>query len=344
MPAIQSGKVLVSGANGYVAVWVVKKLLEEGYTVRGTVRSEKSIPYLKQLFDSYGDKVEFIVVPDITKPGAFDDALKDIDAIAHTASPFHFNFEHPRELIDPAVLGTTGILESALKHGQHVKRVIILSSCAAVMEADGYPEPVVLTEKDWNVRAAANCEKQGQDASHADAYFASKTLAEHAAWDFAAKHKGEVTFDVVALNPPYVHGPFLQDVSAPEKLNVSLLSVYNNAVKGGQTDAELASSPGSWVDVRDLAQAHVLAFQKEAAGGERIIVASGPFTWQQWVHAAHEIDSKLPSGTAGYDYANIKFPIKHDNTKSRQILGIDYIGITRCTRDILAQFKELGWY
>lgn len=66
MPALQSGKVLVSGANGYIAVWVVKKLLEDGFAVRGTVRSEKSIPYLQQLFSSYGDKVEFVIVPDIT--------------------------------------------------------------------------------------------------------------------------------------------------------------------------------------------------------------------------------------------------------------------------------------
>lgn len=169
--------------------------------------------------------------------------MKDVDAIAHTASPFHFNVSHPKELIEPAVLGTTGILESALKHGKNVKRIIILSSCAAVMEADGYPEPVVLTEKDWNVRAAANCEKLGKDASLVDAYFASKTLAERAAWDFAAKHKGEASFDIVALDPPYVHGPFLHEVETPEKLNTSLLSVYNTIVKGGQSDEELAASP-----------------------------------------------------------------------------------------------------
>lgn len=67
MPAVQSGKILVSGANGYVAVWVITKLLEAGYAVRGTVRSERSIPYLQQHFQSYGDKVEFVIVPDITK-------------------------------------------------------------------------------------------------------------------------------------------------------------------------------------------------------------------------------------------------------------------------------------
>lgn len=67
MPTVQSGKVLVTGANGYIAVWLVKKLLDEGYSVRGTVRSASKGVYLQKLFASYGDKFELVVVEDITK-------------------------------------------------------------------------------------------------------------------------------------------------------------------------------------------------------------------------------------------------------------------------------------
>lgn len=67
MPAVPKGKVLVSGCNGYVAVWVVKQLLEDGYAVRGTVRRESAIPYLKELFEAYSDRFEIVIVPDITK-------------------------------------------------------------------------------------------------------------------------------------------------------------------------------------------------------------------------------------------------------------------------------------
>lgn len=67
MPAVTKGKVLVSGCNGYVAVWIVKQLLEDGFAVRGTVRRETAIPYLSNLFESYGDRFEVVVVPDITK-------------------------------------------------------------------------------------------------------------------------------------------------------------------------------------------------------------------------------------------------------------------------------------
>lgn len=70
MPAVAASsttKVLVSGANGYIAVWVVRKLLEKGFAVRGTVRSDAKGVFLKETFKSYGDKFELVIVPDITK-------------------------------------------------------------------------------------------------------------------------------------------------------------------------------------------------------------------------------------------------------------------------------------
>lgn len=67
MPAISTGKVLVTGANGFIAVWVVKTLLEQGFAVRGTVRSESKAAHLRETFASYGDKLEIVIVEDITK-------------------------------------------------------------------------------------------------------------------------------------------------------------------------------------------------------------------------------------------------------------------------------------
>lgn len=69
MPAIAPNTrslVLVTGANGYIAVHVVRELLEKGYRVRGTVRKQRAIAYLKTVFASHGNDLEFIVVPDIT--------------------------------------------------------------------------------------------------------------------------------------------------------------------------------------------------------------------------------------------------------------------------------------
>jgi nucleoside-diphosphate-sugar epimerase len=117
MPTVSPpAKVLVSGANGFIAVWVIQTLLEKGYAVRGTVRSLEKGKYLKTLFEKYSDKFELVVVADITKvsgfclpisasitayhqEGAFDEAVKGVDAIEHTASPFHFNADDPEGYI-----------------------------------------------------------------------------------------------------------------------------------------------------------------------------------------------------------------------------------------------------
>jgi nucleoside-diphosphate-sugar epimerase len=88
-------KILLTGANGYLATWIVKKYLEAGYSVRGTVRSLSKGAFLKDKFAHYGDRFELVVVEDITKDGAFDEAVKGVDAIAHTASPFHYKSTNP---------------------------------------------------------------------------------------------------------------------------------------------------------------------------------------------------------------------------------------------------------
>ena len=88
-------KVLVTGANGYLATWVIKKYLEAGYSVRGAVRSISKSAFLKDKFGHYGDRFEIVVVEDIAKDGAFDEAVSGVDAIAHTASPVEINPTNP---------------------------------------------------------------------------------------------------------------------------------------------------------------------------------------------------------------------------------------------------------
>ncbi|KAG6333457.1 hypothetical protein ID866_5627, partial [Astraeus odoratus] len=283
MPVIRPpSKVLVSGANGYVAMWVVHELLEQGYAVRGTVRSAEKGEYIKKQFAKYGDKLEIVVVEDITKladtlqEGAFDRAVKGVDAIAHTASPFHFNASRPAELIGPAVQGTVGILQSTLKHGTSVKRVVITSSVGAVVRDE--PTPTTFTEKDWNLQSLEIVNEQGENAPKLAIYRASKTLAEQAAWKFVEEHKQEINWDIAVLNPPYVLGPAIHEVTDPASLNTSAKLFYDHVADATKVEAlgnEYLSKAGAcWVDVRDLGVAHRLALEKPEAGNERIIVSA----------------------------------------------------------------------
>jgi len=226
MVAVSSpAKVLVTGANGYLAVWVVKKYLEAGYSVRGTVRSLSKSTFLTEKFSNYGDRFELVAVEDITKDGAFDEAVKGVDVIAHTASPFHFKATDPNgmsslsyqkarvffllkrvhsDIIIPAVRGTTSILNSALKHGSNVKRFVLTSSAVAVREPTTVPR--AFAESDWNNADVEAVKTKGSAAGPAVMYMASKALAEKAAWEFVAAHKSEISWDLVAINPPYIFG------------------------------------------------------------------------------------------------------------------------------------------
>ena len=98
MPAVlPPAKVLVSGANGLVAIWTVRVLLDRGYTVCGTVRSESKTSYLREIFSDElsAGKLELVIVPDITAPGAFDEAVQGVDAIEHIASPYRMTSDDP---------------------------------------------------------------------------------------------------------------------------------------------------------------------------------------------------------------------------------------------------------
>ncbi|OSD07837.1 NAD-P-binding protein [Trametes coccinea BRFM310] len=341
MPALTSGKVLVTGANGYIAVWVVKTLLEHGFSVRGTVRSESKAAHLRKLFNSYGDKFEVVIVEDITKDGAFDEAVKGVDAIEHTASPFHFKAIEPDELIVPAVHGTTSVLKSAQKYGTSVKRVVITSSTAAVILP--VTEPRVLTEADWNEASIQEVKEKGRDASAPAKYRASKTLAERAAWEFYEKNKDTLSWDLVVLNPPFVFGPAIHDVDVPENLNESAREWYLNVVKGKLDNDALATVGASHVDVRDLALAHTLALQKPEVAGERIIISAGAWKWQDFVSAAHRLDSRLPAGNTSYDPTKAVHLVQYSSDKERRLLGIKFRSIEETTKDTLEDFKARGW-
>ena len=163
----------------------------------------------------------------------------DVDAIAHTASPFHIDADDPDEVIVPAILGTKNLLAAAKQYGNDVKRVVLTSSCTAIATSRG--EAGVRDETDWNEWSVEEVRTKGRDAHPLDKYRASKTLAERAAWDFWNGHKSEVGWDLVVLNPPFVFGPFLHEADKPENLNESAREFYDTVVKGAKDNNALAS-------------------------------------------------------------------------------------------------------
>ncbi|WWC63267.1 uncharacterized protein I303_105867 [Kwoniella dejecticola CBS 10117] len=337
MPAIKPGSlVLVTGASGYISSHTVEAFLDQGYNVRGTVRSTSKGEYLANLFKDKKGKFEYAIVEDIGKDGAFDEAVKGVDGVAHMASPFHFNAEEPEELFTPAIQGTVGVLESLKKNNPNVQRVVVTSSVASVMDSNMKP-PHTFTEKDWNVVSPKECEEQGKNASGQAKYRASKALAERAFWKFFSDNKPP--FDGVAINPPLVLGPIIHQCDSPESLNTSV-AVYYSWLKGEKTEKDLPAGGMNYVDVRDTALAHLLALTVPEASGERFITGNGPVSGNEYVLEIARDFPDLKNIPKGNDDASFRKKLNteaiiHDGSKATRVLGLKY-------RPVEETLKEMG--
>jgi nucleoside-diphosphate-sugar epimerase len=137
------------------------------------------------------------------------------------------------------------VLEAVKKHSPSVKRVVITSSFASVLDpTKGLRPGYTYSEKDWNPVTT----QQAKDMkSSVVAYLVSKTIAERAAWDFVEKEKP--SFSLVTLCPPMVYGPVASEFDSMAKLNQSSADIYrlfNGSEKSVPEDAFPAEA-----DVRD---------------------------------------------------------------------------------------------
>lgn len=242
--------VLLTGASGFIAKHILRELIAANYTIKASTRSEQAQQQVQQLFPHAN--IEYVHL-DLLHDDGWDDALAGVDVLLHTASPFPgANPRDPQEVIRPAVDGTLRALSAAQRAG--VQRVILTSSCVAIYK-DPTKDPLLpSTRANWT----------DPDSPRASAYDASKTLAERAAWDFAAKHP---ELNLTTINPGVVFGPPM-DEHVGTSLNL-LESIYHGKMSA------LPRLKVPCVDVRDVARIHVLAIENGQTYGERFPATSG---------------------------------------------------------------------
>ncbi|KAJ5924397.1 NAD(P)-binding protein [Penicillium verhagenii] len=317
-------RVLLTGGSGFIATHVLEILLARGHSVVATVRSQQKAQAILQSHpDLQKDRLDCTIVEDIGQADAFDNAVVSeppFDAVIHTASPYHFNAKDAKELLDPAIIGTTGILTSVHKYAPSVKRVVVTSSFAAINNIYAQGKDKVYSEADW----CPITEEQANE-NPGNAYRASKTFA-RAAWDFMKRENP--SFDLVVMNPPLVLGPIAHGLASLSALNTS-----NQRIRDLITGASKASCPPTgnhgYVDVRDLGLAHVLAIEKPEAGGKRFFTVSSHFSNKEIAEIIGqefpEFLDRLPSGDA---LAPGDYPADgvygFDNSRSREILGLKF--------------------
>jgi nucleoside-diphosphate-sugar epimerase len=131
-----------------------------------------------------------------------------------------------------------------------------------------------MVERDWNPITWDEAQRVDQPIT---GYRASKKFAEKAAWKFLEEQHPH--FDIITIQPPLVFGPCEHETTL-ESLNESNAQVWR-IVSSGKDAIVPPTVVWQWVDVRDVAAAHVAAIEPSVKGNQRFLVSGGEFTWQK---------------------------------------------------------------
>jgi nucleoside-diphosphate-sugar epimerase len=318
--------VCVTGGSGFIALHLIIQLLEKGYTVNTTVRSlsnKSKISFLLNLQEKFPKKLN-LYEADLLTPNSFDESIKEVSIVHHVASPFlpASKVEDPmKQLIEPALKGTENVLNSVLKFG--VKKVILTSSIAAICSPMTVKDGSTIDESFWN--ETSTMEESGGP------YRISKLKAEQYATEFCQKN----IISLVSINPVLVTGEMLHgDFS----LNTSS-DMIRQVVDG--TLQSTTSACFGFVDVKDVAKAHILASENESCVGNRYIISECQMKYCELPNVLRKLYPNLPITEK---VSEQKFPeYKIDNSKSIEELGLIYTPLEDYLKETVETLLKFGY-
>ena len=340
--------VLVTGGNGFVGSWVVQKLLDKGLVVHVTVRDIKDrlkVDHIKKMAKNSRGSIKLFEA-DLLNNGSFKEAMKGCETVFHTAAPFNLKFKDAvKEFYEPVVTGTENVLETVNKT-ESVETVVYTSTGWTTYGDNGdiaLTPNNILNEECWN---------DSSSLSHLP-YAYSKVQAEKLAWQFANRQKN---WKLKVINPVNPIGATKSgfSTSGTHELYVQL---GNGQMKSGAPPMEVA-----WVDIEDVADAHVNAAFRENTSGRYLVFSEvmsllsfsnilrekfgGNYPlpnkempkWLVWL-VAPLVDKTL---TRKYLAKNLGYPWRGDNLKSVEELGIEYRPIKNSAIAMFQQMIENG--
>ncbi|CAI0473776.1 unnamed protein product [Linum tenue] len=310
--------VCVTGAGGFIASWIVKLLLDRGYSVKGTVRNpdDPKNAHLRALEGA--EERLTLCKADLLEYQSLREAISGCQGVFHTASPVT---DDPEQMVEPAVDGTKYVINAAAE--AKVRRVVFTSSIGAVyMDPSRSPDTVV-DESCWSdLEFCKNTKGQNW-------YCYGKTVAEQAAWEMA-EEKG---VDVVAVNPVLVLGPLLQST-----INASIIHILKYLTGSAKT---YANSVQAYVHVKDVALAHILVFENPAASG-RYLCAESVLHRGEVVEILAKLFPDYPVPTKCSDEKNPRAkPYKFSCQKLKD-LGLEFTPAKQCLYETVTSLQEKG--
>ncbi|KAL3645145.1 Coumarine and phenylpropanoid biosynthesis [Castilleja foliolosa] len=291
--------VSVTGGSGFIASWLVKHLLQRGYTVKASVRFPNDPKKTQHLLSLDGAKERLkLYKADLLDEGSFDELVDGCDGVFHTASPFFFDTKDPQ----------ADLIEPALKE--------------AAVSFNGKPRtPEVVVDETW-WSDPDYCRKNQLW------YLVSKTLAENAAWKFAK----EKSIDMVSINPAAVLGPLLQPTLNTSCANIATL------INGAET---FPNATYGWTDVKDVVNAHILAFENPSANG-RYLMVERTAHFSELTRILRELypNYKLPEKCANDEPYQPTYQVSKERAKS---LGVSFTPFEQSVKETAESLKEKGF-
>lgn len=309
--------VCVTGAGGFIGSWIVKLLLERGYTVRGTVRNTDDPKNLfLRRFDGARERLT-LHKADIFDYHSLFDVISGCDGVFHTAFPMTNNEEEV--VVKGAVDGTKHVIMAAA--AAKVRRLVFTSSAGTLhMDPKRHPDAVI-DETYWSDLDYCKNTKNW--------YCYGKTLAEKLAWEMA-KEKG---VDMVSVIPVVVIGPHFQP-----QLNFSIYHIQQFMDGSAKTYPDAVQA---YVHVKDTALAHILVFETPSASGRYICVES-VLHRRELVAMLAQLFPEYPTPTKGKDDHRVRGkPFRISNKKTRE-LGVEFTPMKQCLYDTVLSLQENG--
>ncbi|KAG8416293.1 hypothetical protein J3458_006886 [Metarhizium acridum] len=353
--------VLLTGATGMIGFKTLAELLENGYTVRAAVRNQAGFDRISSLpsVQKYKPQLTSFIVPDITVPGAYDEAVKGVKYIVHIASPLAGNNgpDYENSLIRPAIQGTVGILESALKT-TGIQRVVITASVASIASSARIATGKVVDGRSiipWtsgNARRAFphadNPQKtllQSRRNLHLQTTLRptlpprpSRTKLPRTLSPLASR-----PYDVINIMPVFVFG---RDETVTE---ASSIAKGTNGILMGPILGHARDYPFgvAGVHVDDVAKMHVLALDPKVAGNQDFLAASAEPGSVDWAESFEIVKRRYPEEYADgvFKFDSIAKPAttvaRVDSTKATRVLGVQFKPFEEQVVSVVDHFLEL---
>ncbi|CAM0901998.1 unnamed protein product [Alopecurus aequalis] len=309
--------VCVTGAGGFIASWLVKLLLEKGYTVHGTVRNPDDVAKNAHLRVLEGAAERLTLFPaDLLDKESLTAAFQGCEGVFHTACPVT---DDPEKMIEPAVNGTRNVISAAADMG--VQRVVMTSSIGAVYMGPGRSPDEEADETCWSDLEFCKNTKNW--------YCYAKTVAEQAAWELAKQRN----LDLVVVNPSLVLGPLLQTT-----VNASTWHIAKYLDGSVQTYANAAQA---YAHVRDVADAHARVYEAPDAHG-RYLCAGRTLHRAEVCRILAKLFPEYPVPTRCKDETGeMKKGCRFSSARIRE-LGVSITPASQCLYDTVKSLQDKG--